>query len=365
MLRLSRFAAAARIALAVLAVATLGATMATPAVADEVDEPPAIRWSVTPADETGPDGRTAVENELDPSETVDDHFAVRNVSDAEVTFQLTAADGFYTRTGRFDILPADQESVDAGTWISLPETVTVPAGAMVVVPFSITVPELAEPGDHAAGITASVLSVQSSEDGTSVGVESRVGFRVTTRVTGELAPKAEVQALTGDYTLSWNPFRPGEMTVTFDVANQGNAILLAEGSVNAGGQTVTFPAVGENPQELLPGDTRTITATVEDVWPLFLVTTGVTLTPTVQTMDGATTAMTPVTAEVVVWAVPWPQLIVLLGIALVILSIAWGRIRSRRKVAALVAEAKEQGRREAASVEDGSTVPVREDVAER
>ena len=93
---------------------------------------------------------------------------------------------------------------------------TVPAGAMVVVPFSITVPELAEPGDHAAGITASVLSVQSSEDGTSVGVESRVGFRVTTRVTGELAPKAAIEALTGDYALSWNPFRPGEMAVTFE-----------------------------------------------------------------------------------------------------------------------------------------------------
>ena len=289
-----------------------------------------------------------------------------NASDAEVTFQLTAADGFYTRTGRFDILAADQESVDAGTWITLPETVTVPAGGTVVVPFTTTVPELAEPGDHAAGITASVLSVQSSEDGTSVGVESRVGFRVTTRVTGELAPKAAVQALSGDYALSWSPFRPGEMNVTFDVANEGNAILLAEGSVQAGGQSVGFPAEGENPQELLPGDTRTVTVTVPDVWPLFLVATGVTLTPTVRTMDGATTAMTPVTAETLVWAVPWPQLILIAGIALVVLAIAWGRIRSRRKVAALVAEAKEQGRREAAVGEEASPPPppVREDAGE-
>lgn len=350
MLRLpTRLSAAARAGLAAFVVAAIGATIATPALADEVDDPPAIRWSVTPADEAGPDGRTAVEQTLDPGAVADDHFAVRNVSDADVTFQLTAADGFYTRTGRFDILAADQESVDAGTWISLPETVTVPAGATVVVPFSTTVPELAEPGDHAAGITASVLSVQSSEDGTSVGVESRVGFRVTTRVTGELAPKAAVEALSGDYALSWNPFRPGEMTVTFDVANQGNAILLAEGAVQAGGQSVPFPAEGENPQELLPGDTRTITATVDDVWPILVVTTGVTLTPTVLTMDGASTAMTPVTAEVTVWAVPWPQLIVLLGIALVVLAILWGRIRSRRKVAALVADAKEEGRREAAT----------------
>ena len=104
---------------------------------------------------------------------------------------------------------------------------------------------------------------------------------------------------------------------------------------------------------------------VEDVWPLFLVPTRVTITATVLTMDGEESTLTPVSAEVLVWAVPWPQLIVLLGIVLVVLAIAWGRIRSRRKVAALVEEAKEQGRREAGSLDDTSagTSPVRHDGA--
>ncbi|WP_194410550.1 WxL protein peptidoglycan domain-containing protein [Microbacterium cremeum] len=341
----------------VLLVAALVATLTSasaPAFADDTDDAagqPTVRWSVTPADENGPDGRTAVELDVDPGETVSDHFAVRNVSADEVTFRLTAADGFYTRTGRFDILPADQESVDSGTWISIPDEVTVAPGATVVVPFGIAVPETAEPGDHAAGITASVLSVQTGDGGTSVGVESRVGFRVLTRVTGEIAPAAAVTDLGAQYALSWNPFRPGEITVTFDVVNEGNTRLIAEGAVEAGGRSVVFPAEDGIRQELLPGDTRTLTAVVEDVWPLFVVPTTVTLSPIVVTMDGESSTLTPVVASVPAWAVPWPQLIILAGLALVIWAVLRGRTRSRRRIDALVAEAREAGRREAEKVD--------------
>lgn len=349
----NRTSAISRLLLAAALVTTL-ATASAPALADDTDgaaDEPTVRWSVTPADANGPDGRTAVELDVDPGETVSDHFAVRNVGDDEVTFQLTAADGFYTRTGRFDILPADQESVDAGTWISIPDEVTVGPGATVVVPFEIAVPDTAEPGDHAAGITASVLSVQTAEGGTSVGVESRVGFRVLTRVTGEITPAAAVTDLTASYALSWNPFRPGEVTVTFDVVNEGNTRLIAEGVVEAGGQNVVFPAEDGIRQELLPGDTRTLTAVVEDVWPLFVVPATVTLAPTVVTMDGESSTLAPVVASVPVWAVPWPQLIILAGIALVIWAVLRGRARSRRRVEALVAEAREAGRREAEKVD--------------
>ncbi|TDN91733.1 uncharacterized protein DUF916 [Microbacterium sp. BK668] len=306
-----------------------------------------MRWSVTPADADGPDGRRAAEFEVDPGETIDDFFAVRNISENEVTFSLTAADGFYTRTGRFDILAADKESTDSGTWIAIPGTLTVPAGQTAVVPYTVTVPERAEPGDHAAGITASVLSVQSAEDGTSLGVESRIGFRVLTRVTGEITPAASIAGIATNYTTSWNPLKPGELTVTFDVSNDGNTRLLATGTVEAGGQEVAYPAEGESQQELLPGDVRTITAVVRDVWPLFVVPTTVTLDATVLTLDGSTDSLAPVVESAVAWAVPWPQLLILLGIALIILAISWGRIRSRRKLDSLLAEAREEGRKAA------------------
>jgi hypothetical protein len=336
-------------AVAALIATALGLGMATgvaaPALADE--EAPAIRWSVTPADESGPDGRSFVENTLDPGETVEDHLAVRNVSAQTVEFALTAADGFYTRSGRFDILASGEESVAAGTWIEIPQSVTVAAGETEVVPFSITVPENAEPGDHAAGITASVLSVQESEDGASVGVESRVGFRVTTRVTGELTPAAEIQNLSGGYALSWNPFRPGDLTVSFDVENTGNTILLAQGNVAAGGRDVDFPGPDEQPQELLRGDTRSLNVVVDDVWPLFLLPTTVTVAATVVTMEGEQSTLEPVTAEVLVWAVPWPQLMLLAGIALLILALVWGRRRSKKRLQGMLEQAREEGRRAA------------------
>jgi hypothetical protein len=338
---------------AVLAsVFALGA--ATPVVADETDEQPTVRWSVTPADENGPDGRTAVEHDVDPGETISDHFAVRNVSEETVTFRLAAADGFFTRTGRFDMLPADQESVDSGTWITIPDEVTVAAGETEVIPFEIVVPETAEPGDHAAGITASILSIQSGDDGASVGVESRVGFRVLTRVTGEITPAAEVEGIAPSYALSWNPFRPGEMTVTFDVVNAGNTRLVAEGTVHAGGQSVAFPAEGDITQELLPGDTRTITVVVDDVWPLFLVPVEVAVDPVVVTMDGSTSDIDTVRSDATAWAMPWPQLILLAGLALVIGALVWGRRRSQKRLESMLETAREEGRRSATSVEDAS-----------
>lgn len=331
---------------AALALILVGLTTGVASAADDTDEQPTIRWSVTPADETGPDGRNAVEHDIDPGDTVADHFAVRNVSEDTVTFRLAAADGFYTRTGRFDMLPADQESVDSGTWIQIPEEVTVAAGETVVVPFEIVVPDTAEPGDHAAGITASVLQVQSSDEGANVGVESRVGFRVLTRVTGEITPAAEVGQAAATYALSWNPLRPGEVTVTFEVVNTGNTRLVAEGVVEAGGKTVAFPAEGEITQELLPGDSRPLAVVVDDVWPLFVVPVSVTLDAVVVTMDGTTSSLDPVSADTLAWAIPWPQLIVLAGLALVIAAFVWGRRRSKARIAGLLEEARAQAREE-------------------
>ncbi|MBO1752074.1 hypothetical protein J4G33_09690 [Actinotalea sp. BY-33] len=333
-------------ALMVLAVAS-GALMSSSAAASAAaeDDTADIRWSVRPADESGADERSAIEHALDPGEGVEDSLAVRNLSRVGATFRLLAADGFTTRTGRFDILPADQESVGAGTWVTLPEQVTVGPGETALVPFAIAVPEDAEPGDHAAGITASVSSVQSDGDGAQVGVESRVGLRVITRVNGEIAPGATISGVDPGYEVRWNPARPGSATVTFDVLNDGNTRLLAEGSVAVGGQEVAFPSEEAGRQELLPGDSRTVSVEVDDVWPLVSLPVTVELDPVVLTVDGSTPEMTPVTAEVRMWAVPWPQLLVLLGLALVAYSAVGNRRRRRRRLDILLARARDEGRR--------------------
>lgn len=331
----------------VVSVATLAAMLVplVPVAAAAAEDDP-VRWSVTPADAAGADGRRAVEHELDPGERVDEHFAVRNLSEQEITFRITAADGFFTPAGRFDILADAGASTAAGTWISAPAAVTVPAGESVVVPFSVAVPERAEPGDYAAGVTASVLSTGSAAGGASVGVESRVGFRVLTRVTGEISPAVSLDSLAGDYRLSWNPLRPGEAQVSFEVVNEGNTRLVAAGAVSVGGRTVAFPEEGQQAQELLPGDRREITVEVDEVWPWVLLSATVTLAPEVLTISDTDATIAPISADAAVWAVPWPQLAILLGAGLVVWAILWRRSRSRRRISAMIDDALQRGREE-------------------
>ncbi|MCJ1698661.1 DUF916 domain-containing protein [Rathayibacter festucae] len=333
-----------RALLAVL-VGALALTAAPPARA-ATDQ---ITWAVSPATDGAVDKRSWVELDLDPGATAEEQAAVRNLSDQTVTFRIDAADGYFTDKGRFNMLPSDQESVDAGTWITAPETVTVEPGGTGIVPFTVTVPDDAEPGDHAAGIAASLVSVGTDVGGSSVGVESRIGFRVMTRVTGDVAPAVAVENLAGDYRLSWNPFQPGALTVTADIVNTGNVRLLLDGSASAQGASAPLVAADAAQQELLPGDRRAVTLQLDDVWPLFAVGTDLTVAPTVVTPDGLDPVdIAPITESTTTAAVPLPQLAVLLGLALILAALLAGRTRSRRRVAALVEQAKEEGRREAA-----------------
>ena len=74
-----------------------------------------------------------------------------------------------------------------------------------------------------------------------------------------------------------------------------------------------------------------------------------TVAPTVVTPEGLDPVdIAPLTESTTTAAVPLPQLAVLLGLALILAALLAGRTRSRRRVAALVEQAKEEGRREAA-----------------
>lgn len=332
----------ARLAVLLVAAGLIG--VPTAAAAEEQDA--AVSWSVSPADGTGPDGRISIEHELDPGESVDDSIAVRNLGAEEVVFRLSAADGYYTSSGRFDMLTSDRESVAAGTWISIPAEVVVPAGGMVIVPFTIAVPANAEPGDHAAGVAASVLSIQDGE-GTGVGVESRVGVKVMTRVTGDLTPAFVVKDVQTEHRMSWNPFRAGSVAVAFTVENTGNARLDAIGTLHLAGQDIAFPSEGERRQELLPGESRSFAIVVDEVWPLFAVTGDIHVAPTAVALDGGTFSIEPENVPLFVWAVPWPHLLLVAGVTLILLALLWNRIRSRRRMEGLIEKAVELGRAQA------------------
>lgn len=302
------------------------------------------RWGVTSANESGPDDRVSITHEVTPGETAKDYIAVRNLGTKDATFALQSGDGFFTSNGRFDMLAANQESVDSGTWISIQSEVTVPAGQTIVVPFQMVVPSTAEPGDHAAGITASITRADSQNP--QLGVESRVGVRVTTRVTGEVTPNLAASAKM-QYNSGWNPFRPGTVAVDVTLANSGNVRLFVTGTVSAGDSATQLRTASDQRQELLPQDTQVFPVDLENVWPMFRTTGHIQLYPSMLSADGTMVDLDPVTLVVSATAIPWAQLATLVGIALLAITSCWGYTCNRRRTAQLIALAHEQGRAEA------------------
>ncbi|WP_264032256.1 DUF916 domain-containing protein [Cellulosimicrobium sp. SH8] len=327
-----------------------------------LDTEDVITWGVKPADADGPDGRTRVELVLDPGASASEHLAVSNFSDVPVTFSIQAADGYINPKGRFNMLPSDRESTGAGTWIEVQDSVEVAPDATVVVPFTVAVPDNATPGDHVAGIAATVKSTGEGEGGTSVGVESRVGFRVSTRVTGEVQPQLAVENLKASYTPSWNPFAAGDLTVSYDVANDGNVRLGAEGDVATTGFFGAFStdrSAAAIP-EVLPGGSQRSRVETSNVWPLGPVRSTITVTPTTVDDDQVDAPLEPVTVTVTTWAVPWPQLLLIAIVVVLIVGVRDDRRRRRQRLESMLARARDEGRQQAAGGEpapSGTTSP--------
>ncbi|MDR1189464.1 MAG: DUF916 domain-containing protein [Bifidobacteriaceae bacterium] len=330
---------------ALLAGAAAAVMLAPGAVAWAQDaEDGSVVWSVAPADQDGPDGRHRIELELEPGERATEHLAVTNLSQEPVTFSLVAADGYFTASGRFNMLNRPEESTDAGKWIGIAPQVQVEPDATAVVPFTITVPANAEPGDHAAGVAATIMSAPAQGSGSGLGVTSRFGIRVMTRVTGQLAPGLEISGVKTGYDVSWNPARPGRLKVRFDLTNTGNVALIVTGTVAASG-TASFPPDGAPRIELLPGASRHVEVVVGGVWPLVRTNATITAEPVVAASYGAEPVPAgPVAAEVWVWTPPWPQLACLAGLALIVASARLGRSRSRRRTAAMIEQARQDER---------------------
>jgi hypothetical protein len=325
--------------LAVLAVVFVAVPL-MPAAARAEPGKPTLTWAVQPADQKGPDGRRWIEHTLDPGKAVTERLAVRNFSDRGAVFSLKAADGYLTDKGRFNMLPSDQPSKDGGTWIEVQDKVTVGAGETKVVPFTITVPPGAAPGDHPAGIAATVVAT-----GGTVAVESRVGFRVMTRVSGTITAELTVGELTAGYRHSWNPFGAGSVRVRYTATNSGN--IAAAGTARVA--TTELFGLAEHDarvtvEETLPDGGKELEVRVRGVWGLGPLRTTVELTPSAR--DGE---IRPASATVTVWTLPWPQLAPAAALGALVLAFRTVVRRRRRRLAALLARAREEGRAEAAA----------------
>jgi hypothetical protein len=337
-----------RIAAAVVALAFL----ALPAPAQAAPGNGSLTWSVSPSGPKGPNGRPALDYKLDPGATVTDHVAVTNHSKQPLTLRLYAHDAFTTAGGGFDLRAGNATSTDAGRWIKLgQQRITLPASSRVVVPFTLTVPADATPGDHAAGVVASLAADTVDAAGNKVSVDHRVGSRVYLRVTGPLQPSLTVTDVRIKAATSWNPLQLPRVTATFTVANTGNVRLggapsaRIEGPFGLGSRTGTAAAL----PEILPGGSLTTAVTLDAVPPLFRerLTLGILPAPA----DGRTIDPAPVRAvsQHVLWLMPWPQLALIALAAAVLAGWLLARRRRNRRMRAALAAAEKRGREQAAA----------------
>ncbi len=314
---------------ALLLALALGVAGAGHAAAGTVERPD-VTWGVrTASGDRGAD-RQNYAYTVAPGERVADAIVVTNHDDRPLELDLYAADGFTTDAGQLDVLPRASASTGVGAWVELAtDRVTLDPGASLEVDFAVTVPADAEPGDHAGAVVTS-LTVPEGEAG--VSVDRRLGIRLHLRVSGDLRPVLAVEDLRLSHTGGANPFAPGAATVTYTVRNTGNARLSAGQDVTVSGpfglgrvQAADLAAV----PEILPGETWTVRAPVDGVWPLLRLTATAALTPTLPTGAADAPAVPAVRASAGTWAVPWALLVVLVGIAGgVVLA---RRLRARRR----------------------------------
>ncbi|WP_438354706.1 WxL protein peptidoglycan domain-containing protein [Microbacterium sp. CJ88] len=297
-----------------------------------------VSWTVrTESNQFGVD-RTGFDYALDPGASISDGLVVGNGGPEPLTLAVYAADGFTTDTGQLDVLKSDGSSVALGVWVHADTTsVVVPAGGSVTIPFTLTVPADATPGDYAGGLVTSLQSDAAS----GISVDRRLGIRVSLRVGGALAPAMGVEGATVDWAGGFLGL-PAPSTVTYTLRNTGNTALAARQEASVAGPFGWFSAPAgalDDIPELLPGESRTVTATVPTVAPLVWLLGTATVTPIAVDASGSSSLMIPVVVTATGWAVPWALLVLLVLIAAAIVG---GVLLRRRRRA--IAQAREDER---------------------
>lgn len=272
-------------------------------------------WSIRPAldeDDEEATSRVSLRLEIEPGQSATDAVTVTNYGDRPATFVVYASDGIITADGQFDVLPSATEPTAAGSWVSVgdgepgePITVTLAAESDVTLPLVISVPTDATPGDHPAGVVASL-----ARDAGTVGMESRVGTRIHLRVAGDLRPALAVRDLEARYEASWNPFSAGTLHLGYRLENTGNVRVGSQSTATGTGPFGVGERSGPGTEhrEILPGQHAGATVVLENVWPLLRMGGAVEVIPAVVGEDVVAIPLPLAAAAWSAWTLPWPHL---------------------------------------------------------
>lgn len=302
-----------------------------------------VSWTLTPApDERGQD-RVSIRTVLDPGETYTDEVVLTNTGSSATVFLVYAADGLVT-SGGFDVLLPGVDSTGAGQWVTTESSeVSLDPGASQTVPLTITVPEDATPGDWPVGVVA---AVEQAGQGAGLSVQTRIGVRIHLQVAGDLAPALAISEVATDYRHDWNPVRPGTVTTSFTLTNTGNVRLGGSAIVELSGPAGLTARRSEiaTEREILPGASVRVEGVPTEAWPAVRTSGTVRVTPVIVGQDQLTVALPAAQeAPIILWTMPWSQLLVLVLLIAVVLLWRRRRRRSRLSRQQELARARQEG----------------------
>jgi hypothetical protein len=306
--------------LAAVAIVLVSAVPASAATGPNEPAPPGSgnfleSWALAPTgtDPSQPSSRANLSYTVDKGSSVKDSVSLWNYSDVQLTFHVYATDAYNNVTGEFTLLPSNIKPKNAGTWFTLQTNyVTVPSRTRVDIPFTMTVPNDATPGDHIAGIVASVPTGATNGAGQHAIVDRRTGSRAYVRVNGPVNPSLVAENLSTVYHGAFNPL-DGSLDVSWTLRNAGNVRLGARQQVSVTdvlGRELDSRR-GKLVQELLPGNAVRLHERFTGVPATFRVGANVKVTP-IEPAGVAGKPPAPETYGSKTWAIPWTVLLLLL-----------------------------------------------------
>ena len=308
-----------------------------------------VTFGIGPAATPGVVGlRSSFSFGVTPGAQATDKVTVFNYSLVPLELAVYAVQAQNTADGAIAFSAATAAPTDIAAWLAVgttrPVMVSVPGRANaskppgeVTMPIKLAVPLNAEPGDHVGGVVAALAVKSNDAKGEQVTLEQRVVTRVYVRVSGPLHPMLEIVGLhaayhQGNKTAEPQPatggysFGAGSTTVTYTVHNVGNVRVQASQAVKVSGLIGSSKTVRpKDIAQLLPGGSSKVTVVVPGVWPTVLVRPNVRVVPSALTGD-VDPELKPVSATTWTWAIPWPLVIVLVVLGVVL----WLRRRRAR-----------------------------------
>lgn len=296
-------------------------------------------FGIGPANAKGLDGRGDLNYTVQPGSRSTDYVAVHNYGAIPLTLHIYAADATSSGNAAIGFRPRADTGPDASTWITFPGgahqlTIEMAPRTVRILEFTIALPAGASPGDHLAGIIASLVSkvVGGGSQGQNTNLEQGVAVRAFFRVSGDIRALLSIEHLHVAYHGNLDPIGTGSATVTYIVRNAGNVDLGGTQRISVTG---LFGSTGANNLEasvplLLPGATFPVTVKIKHIWPELLMHARVTVTP-LAVAGAVDQGMHATSASISFWAIPWTLLIaIVVLLALIVVGLVWRRRRPKR-----------------------------------